>query len=134
MKKELDEELCKKYPKIFRDRHANRQTTCMCWGLECGDGWYWLIDNLCKMLMWDPTTGKQNENPPVATQVKEKFGALRFYVDHATERQYNYIEMAEFLSGSICEICGTTKEVFQTKGWRKTICKSCDEIRESTRE
>jgi len=34
MKQELDELLCKKYPKIFKDRYADMQTTAMCWGFE----------------------------------------------------------------------------------------------------
>lgn len=50
MKTELDEQLCKKYPKIFRDRHADMRITCMCWGLDCGDGWYSLIDTLCHQI------------------------------------------------------------------------------------
>jgi len=47
MKPELDEKLCKKYPKIFRDRHASMTTTAMCWGFECGEGWYSIINHLC---------------------------------------------------------------------------------------
>lgn len=47
MRKELDEALCKKYPKIFRDRYRGMEFTCMCWGFECGDGWFDLIDVLC---------------------------------------------------------------------------------------
>lgn len=47
MDDELDKRLCEKYPKIFKDRHANMQTTAMCWGFECGPGWYNIIDRLC---------------------------------------------------------------------------------------
>ncbi len=47
MSPEKDEELCKKYPKIFKDRYADMRTTAMCWGFECGDGWYNIIDKLC---------------------------------------------------------------------------------------
>lgn len=47
MKKELDEALCQKYPKIFAKRNASMQETLMCWGFECGDGWYNIINNLC---------------------------------------------------------------------------------------
>lgn len=47
MSPELDKQLCKKYPKIFKDRHADMQTTAMCWGFECGPGWYNIIDKLC---------------------------------------------------------------------------------------
>jgi hypothetical protein len=47
MKEQLDQELCAKYPKIFRDRNAPMDQTCMCWGFEHGDGWYNIIDQLC---------------------------------------------------------------------------------------
>jgi hypothetical protein len=44
MRKELDEELCRKYPEIFRDRHGNPVKS---WMFECSDGWYGIIDSLC---------------------------------------------------------------------------------------
>jgi hypothetical protein len=47
MKQELDKALCQKYPLIFADRHGDYITTAMCWGFECGDGWYNIIDTLC---------------------------------------------------------------------------------------
>lgn len=53
MTRELDEKLCKKYPKIFVNRHSDMRTTAMCWGFECSDGWYWLIDRLCSNLQWN---------------------------------------------------------------------------------
>lgn len=47
MKKELQEELFQKYPKIFRQKDLPMSQTAMCWGIDCGDGWFWLIDSLC---------------------------------------------------------------------------------------
>jgi len=47
MNKHLDEYLCKKYPKIFEDRHKPMSETCMCWGFSCESGWFYLIDQLC---------------------------------------------------------------------------------------
>lgn len=47
MNKELDEQLCKDYPLIFVNRHGDMTTTAMCWGFDCGDGWYPIIDKLC---------------------------------------------------------------------------------------
>ena len=47
MREELDNQLCQKYPKIFRDRHGDMKETLMCWGFECGDGWYNIINQLC---------------------------------------------------------------------------------------
>lgn len=50
MRKELDEKLCEKYPLIFSQRHAPMTETAMCWGFDCGDGWYDLIDVLCHQI------------------------------------------------------------------------------------
>ena len=43
---------------------------------------------------------------PIATQVKEKFGGLRFYIDGGTDEHYAYISFAESMSRRTCEICG----------------------------
>lgn len=47
MKKELDEKLCAAFPKLFVNRHADMRTTAMCWGFDCGDGWYEILNHLC---------------------------------------------------------------------------------------
>jgi len=46
MKKELDEYLCKVYPKMMVNRNKSMQETCMCWGFECGDGWFQILNQL----------------------------------------------------------------------------------------
>ena len=157
MRKELDEALCAKYPLIFRDRHENMQVTAMCWGFECGDGWYNIIDILCGLLTSDYRQAKsrydnikdkvdqvQNEwskkivtqemideakvkldeetlKVPVAVQVKEKFGGLRFYVQAATDKQWSYINFAESMSYRTCEDCGAPGKTY-TDGWHTTLC------------
>ena len=47
MREELDRKLVEKYPKIFAQRGKSMRETAMCWGFECGDGWYNIIDKLC---------------------------------------------------------------------------------------
>jgi len=156
MRKELDEALCAKYPMIFKDRNANMQVTAMCWGLECGDGWYNIIDVLCGLLTSDYRqaqsryeylieTGVGNvlygtktvtqeaideakvrmdeeaAKVPVASQVKEKFGGLRFYVQAATDNHYQYISFAESMSYRTCESCGNPGKTY-TDGWHTTLC------------
>uniref|UniRef100_A0A6M3Y1S3 Uncharacterized protein n=1 Tax=viral metagenome TaxID=1070528 RepID=A0A6M3Y1S3_9ZZZZ len=117
----LDKKLCKKYPKIFAQRHRDMKETAMCWGFECSNGWYWLINMLCSRLQWDID---HNNYPQIeATQVKEKFGTLRFYTNGANDTQEGMISLAEFMSGYICEKCGTTEGVTQTSGWVITLCK-----------
>jgi len=46
MKQELDKLLCERYPKMMVNRNKNMQETCMCWGFECGDGWFNILDQL----------------------------------------------------------------------------------------
>jgi hypothetical protein len=156
MKRELDEALCAKYPLIFKDRNADMRTTAMCWGLECGDGWYNIIDVLCGLLTSDYRQAKSRYDHlvevgaggilygtktvtqeaiddakvkldeetlkvPVAVQVKEKFGGLRFYVQAATDKHYQYISFAESMSYRTCEQCGAPGKRY-TDGWHQTLC------------
>jgi len=189
MTKELDEKLCKTYPKIFANRNGDMRNTAMCWGFNCGDGWYQIIDSLCSNLQWN--TDKNNidyviENKTlrklisflnniaqripgsnnfgtkkkesigakirwylikkinnwrskqkfikiesnrypqvVASQVKEKFGGLRFYVEKASDQQYAVISFVESLSYKVCEKCGSMKDIGRTQGWITTLCKNC---------
>jgi hypothetical protein len=46
MKQELDKLLCEKYPKMMVNRTKPMMETCMCWGFECGDGWFNILDQL----------------------------------------------------------------------------------------
>ena len=50
MKQELQDKLYEKYPKLFGQKDLSMQQTCMCWGIECGAGWYTIIDNACRLL------------------------------------------------------------------------------------
>lgn len=64
MSPELDKQLCERYPKIFRDRHADMRTTAMCWGFDCGDGWYNIIESACRLMQshidWRNDTRERN--------------------------------------------------------------------------
>ena len=52
MSPELDKQLVEKYPKIFANRHASPETRAMCWGFECGDGWFNILDKMCRNIQW----------------------------------------------------------------------------------
>lgn len=119
MSPDLDKALCEKYPKLFAQRHKSELETAMCWGFECGDGWYTLIDALCSLLQWDID---YNHQPQLEVeQVKEKYGGLRFYVNQSTDRQEGAIALAESLSYRICEVCGAPGKP-NKEGWIKTTC------------
>ena len=71
----------------------------------------------------------KHEDTPIAditiTQIKEKFGGLRFYYDGGDDTIDGMVCLAESLSYRICEECGTTINVGQTQGWIVTCCKPC---------
>jgi hypothetical protein len=124
MRKELDEYLCKTYPKMMVNRDKNMQETCMCWGFECGNGWFpilnQLMGNIQHHIDWKNRT---EEVVPQVTldQVKEKFGTLRFYYSGGDDYISGLVSMAESMSGITCETCG--KPGTSTGGsWIKTAC------------
>ena len=124
MRKELDEALCAKYPDIFCDRNGDLRTTAMCWGFECGDGWYNIIDAICAMIQNREYNNRRNgvKMPPVvATQVKEKYGTLRFYYDGGDDYIDGVVAMAEYMSEVTCETCGAPGKL-RDGGWMRTLC------------
>lgn len=50
MKQELQDELFKKYPKLFAQRNLSIMESCMPFGIECGTGWYTIIHNACSAI------------------------------------------------------------------------------------
>jgi hypothetical protein len=124
MRKELDEALCKKYPEIFRDRHGDMRTTAMCWGFECDDGWYNIIDSACAQIMNRAYNNRLNNvkfPEVIATQVKEKYGTLRFYYNGGDDYVDGVVSMAESMSERTCEVCGAPGEL-REGGWLRTLC------------
>lgn len=148
MKIELQHQLCKKYPSIFREMGGDPKDSCMAWGIECGDGWHDLLDILCKTI----TSHVDHANrlwpslkfAVVAAQVKEKYGSLRFYTDfvyahdleiHDLDKVNKYINeingmimMAEIMSAHICENCGE-KGTRGNEVFPRVECDSCNTLR-----
>lgn len=116
----LDALLCQRHPQLFQHRHADPQTCAMGWGLQCGDGWFDLIDILCESLQQETEHGDAPQ--AVAMQVKQKWGRLRFSVESATERQQAMIDLAEALSARLCEQCGKPGKMQSIKGFCTVRC------------
>jgi hypothetical protein len=143
MKQELDKLLCEKYPKMMVNRNKNMQETCMCWGFECGDGWFNILDQLMGNIQHhiDWKNRKEEVVPQVTLdQVKEKFGTLRFYYTGGDDYISGLVSMAESMSGITCEGCGSQAKTNWPKaenggigGWVRTICSSCETKREEER-
>lgn len=124
MKKELDEKLVNDFPKIFADRFKSCQETCMCWGFECHEGWFNLIYSLCNCIQ-NYLNHKPEIEQVVATQVKEKYGTLRFYFDGGDEYIQGLVDMTEYLSGCTCEICGNPGKLTGSRYDLRLRCEKC---------
>lgn len=166
------EDLAKKYPLLF-ENSEDSNTPFAHFGFECNDGWYNIIDGLCKSLYRNYRITNQRldyvesslkdldryiqyrkdltkeqalqnlekeksellveleeakRDIPMISQIKEKFGTLRFYVDFRegvsaciTSRVYALVDFAEHMTELTCEECGNKGETYEM-GWHKTLC------------
>jgi hypothetical protein len=131
MSPDLDQKLCADFPELFANRFGDMTSTAMCWGFECGAGWEPIIRGMATELTY---LSKLSGAKFTASQVKEKFGTLRFYFD--TEIPEDMAESdrealwsitsaieqrAETRSSHTCELCG---EPGRTRGgsWLATLC------------
>lgn len=128
MKAELQQKLFDKYPVMFKHRNRKLEKGGIIlpidFGVETGSGWYWLISNLLECIH---SYVSQNEVPEVTiTQIKEKYGSLRFYFTGGNDMVYGMVWLAEDMSEKICEECGSTEGILkEINGWWSTRCKNC---------
>lgn len=117
MDQEHTKYLVETFPKLYSKYDSDPKQTAMCWGFECGDGWFQLIKELSEKL--EPLD-------VVAQQVKEKFGGLRFYVEYGTDEVFDIIEEFEDRSFHVCEACGQPGVLRTDRHWYATLCDECD--------
>ncbi len=124
MTPEKEDQLCKDFPILYKDRFEDPKNSLMIFGVECEDGWYDLIYKLSSDLT------ALNENI-VATQVKQKYGTLRFYITSGSDAAYDLIDKAEQLSATVCEKCGSPCGQLIPGGWIYTLCKECNNAKQN---
>ena len=104
MSPEKEKALQDKYPKIFGTSDPSEPYTV--YGIECGDGWYNLLDVLCRNIqshldfkMKNLETDEEKESLQlIATQIKQKYSTLRFYYSGGDDYTAGLIHMAEAIS------------------------------------
>jgi hypothetical protein len=130
MDQKLDEELVKDFPNLFADRNGDVRTTGMNFGFQCGNGWSGIIRRLAEKL--EPLCIKAKKEMtheelkwygggPRVSQVKEKYGTLRFYMTTETDEMSKLIRKAEKESEKTCEQCGKPGKI-RGHGWLYTAC------------
>ena len=122
-KKEFEAKLVKSFPSLYADMYGDMSKTCMAWGVEIGPGWYDLVYELSAkidaIIQTFPKDYAQNYR---ASQVKEKFGGLRFYMTKSTPEIQELIHQAESESFKMCQTCGKPGKIV-TGGWLYASCK-----------
>lgn len=95
-------------------------------GFECGDGWYRILEQLIDHIdSYIKHKYKDQDFNFKITQIKEKFGGLRFYFNGGDEIIHELTRYAEHMSYFTCEYCGSTTDVMRSQGWIVTACKNC---------
>lgn len=100
--------------------------------VDTGPGWYEIILDCDRKL-------REIKPDYRVSQVKEKFGTLRFYpetypTDEAErERFIAVIREAEVKTETTCEQCGGDG-TYRTGGWIRTLCDGCETQRLAARE
>jgi hypothetical protein len=121
MNAENTETLFQMFPRLYRGRGKPVTESLMCFGFECGDGWFSLIRDLSAAI--ERACDEDRTVVPEVVQVKEKYGGLRVYIYGGSDRVYQLIDRAEEDSLRICEQCGLEGVLcVDGGGWYRTVC------------
>jgi len=121
----LTKKLYERYPVLFAGKDKPITESSISFGIECGDGWFWLIDNVCNSIQ---KYVRDNKVPAVEfTQIKEKYGLLDISYIGGDDIVCGMVWMANDMSGGICEYCGSVVNVSEHThmGYYRTLCESC---------
>jgi hypothetical protein len=110
MKQELDKLLCEKYPKMMVNRNKSMQETCMCWGFECGNGWFNILDQLMGNIQhhidWKEKQrkGAMDYNYMAAQAKAGNFDLFEEANKTLTDEEYKEKRLAEIVAGDFREV------------------------------
>jgi len=109
---EFQKRMHEQFPKMFEGKYG---------GFAVGAGWWPMLETLCATVQSHIDQSKGRCPQVTVDQIKEKFGALRFYYTGGDEFVSGVVYLAENLSSHMCEECGAPgKRV--GGGWVKTLC------------
>jgi hypothetical protein len=103
--------LVKKYPVLYEHRQS----------FSVGDGWFKILDELSRELT---KIIEETGCSCRCSDVKEKYGTLRFHMDTETDEMSKLIAKAEAKSSETCEHCGG-KGLLRGLRWVTTLCDKC---------
>jgi hypothetical protein len=97
----------------------------MSFGFMCGYGWFPIIYELLDKIQ--AIVDKTPELKDIqVTEIKEKYGGLRFYINYGTDEIFDIIDEYEKKSFTVCERCGDPGKLRKNDyRWYKTLCDNC---------
>ena len=120
----FEQRMKERFPNMFSQPHG---------GFAVGPGWWPIIESLCGNIQ-HYLNYKNKESEVVAqvvvTQIKEKFGGLRFYYNGGDDTIDGMVRMAESWASNACEECGAPGQS-RRGSWIKTLCNEHDEQRQA---
>ena len=150
MKQSLESQLYAIDPVFFRQKDLDMTQTCMCWGIECGDGWFAPIKRFVEQVAVLNKVVAPLNMCIVASQIKSKWADFTCYwnldvLDESIQKEHSKSEqqlletiyklMDNAVSGCTeecshtCELCGKESpfndEVFACGSWLTVKCVEC---------
>lgn len=122
--------LKQRYPKMYKFLHVpkvapNSLLLPIQFGLECGVGWFDLIDKASAIIEKEiDALPLKDQDTYYLEQLKEKYGSIRIYMTYETDIMEKAIEEAEKESLVTCEVCGATGSI-NGGSWYKVRCLNC---------
>lgn len=110
MKEILEKQLFYDFPLLY-DQQVDVDPLCRGFNFDCGDGWYYIIQELSQRLYPLVAKCRDFDSNPMVSQVYQKNGSLMFDMAFATDEMCDLITEYEDLSGITCEICGEDGEL-----------------------
>ena len=112
----FQQEMEAKYPLMLSGKYG---------GIDVHPGWFSILELLFNSIQ-SHIDFEQKRNPyleqVVVLQIKEKFGALRFYYTGGNEYISGLVAMAEAVSSTTCEVCGSYGRIRSNGGWLRATC------------
>ena len=145
MSPDLQAELFRRYLKLFRkpglrlvcgepgeSRLVDSSGPIDEWGIECGDGWFVIVDRLSRACEQEidlmVELGEPPEMWPRVVQIKEKLGTLRFYVlgtlSEGVREQIGLEHSDDGESARTCASCGGPRGPWNGS-IVETVCDAC---------
>lgn len=122
MKPELERDLLNRFPELFGVTEADPED--YLWGIDCCDGWWFLIFSLCRELQVH--VEREGVGQIRALEIKQKMGILRCTFSGMDPYADGVVAGIVAMSYGVCELCGDKGQLARgRKGYVRVLCTEC---------